>query len=192
MAVSMEPFNQLVGALEVWLAPVGTAVGDVDDAPTGAWALLGATDGGQQLAHAGALTFFYDDDHQGPVKAHRPTEDVRVSFNLVGLTLENYAKVLSAATAVATAAGPPAKKTLPIKRGAVPTEYAMILRGSALSPYGALPGMYVIPRGVFDGEPEPAFTKDGRAALACVFQALEDDDQVAAADSLGWLVVQTA
>jgi hypothetical protein len=193
MAVeNLTPFNQLIGALKVYVAPFGTAVPDVDDAPGGGWTLLGPTDGGQQIAHMGALTYFRDDDHQGPVKAVRPEEDVRVSMTVVGLTLENYARILHAAGNVDTAAGPPATKTTHLKRGATPTQYAMLLRGTTMSPYGNFPGQYVIPKGVFDGEPEPAFTKDGRAALATEFRALEDDTQVDTDKSLGYLVVQTA
>lgn len=189
---NVAPFNQLIGALKVYVAAVGAAVPDVDEVPGVGWTLLGPTDGGQQLAHMGALTYFRDDDHQGPVKSVRPEEDVRVNMTIVGLTLENYARVLSDAANVDTAAGPPAIKTMPLKRGATPTQYAMLLRGSAMSPYGNFPGQYVIPKGVFDGEPEPAFTKDSRAALAVEFRALEDDTQVDTDKSLGYLVVQTA
>jgi hypothetical protein len=191
-AANVAPFNQLVGALKVYIAPVGTAAPAVNAAPSGSWALLGPTDGGQQIAHMGALTYFRDDDHQGPVKAVRPEEDVRVSMTVVGLTLENYAAVLHTATNVDTDVGPPAIKSMPLKRGAGPTQYALLLRGTALSPYGAFPGQYIIPKGVFDGEPEPAFTKDSRAGLSVEFRALEDDTQAEAADSLGYLEVQTA
>lgn len=192
MPPNVAPFSQLIGALKVYLAPVGTAVPDVDDAPSGSWTAFGTTDGGQQIAHMGALTYFRDDDHQGPVKAVRPEEDVRISMTLVALTLENYARVLNSAASVNTTAGPPATKDMPLKRGAGPTQYAMLLRGTALSPYGNFPGQYVVPKGVFDGEPEPAFTKDGRAALAVEFRALEDDTQVDPDNSMGYLVVQTA
>lgn len=186
------PFNQLVGALKVYVAPVGTAVPDVDEAPSGSWSLVGPTDGGQQLGHLGGLTYFRDDDHQGPVKVVRPEENVRMSTNVVGLSLENYARILHASTNVTSTVGPPAIKTMPLKRGANPTLYALLLRGETISPYGNFPGQYVIPKGVFDGEPEPAFTKDGRAALAVVFEALEDDTQADPKNSLGYLVVQTA
>jgi len=67
----------------------------------------------------------------------------------------------------------------------------LIFRGEAASPYGAWPGMYVLPRGVFDGEPQPTFAKDGRPALECEFHVLEDTDQDAG-DEMGWLVVQSA
>lgn len=189
---NQSPFNQLIGSLKVYVAPVGTAVPDVDEAPSGTWTAVGPTDGGQQLAHQGPLTFFYDDDNQGPVKSVRPQEDIRISMTVVGLTLETYARILHAATNVTSTVGPPAIKSMPLKRGAAPTQYAMLLRGATMSPYGNYPGQYVVPKGVFDGEPEPAFTKDGRAALAVEFRALEDPTQADPNNSLGYLVVATA
>lgn len=186
-----EPFDQLIGTLDVYVAPVGEAPPTVGVAPAGNWVRLGATDGGQTVQHTGALEKFSDDDHTGNVKAVRPEEEVIVSFTLVGLTLENYAKVLNAASLVASAVTP-SRKTMPLKRGYIPTEYAMLLVGDALSPYGILPGMYVIPRGSFDGEPEAAFTKDERVGLEVEFCAFEDDDQTDENMRQGWLVVKTA
>lgn len=190
---STEPFEQLTGTLTVYIAPVGSTVPAVTATPASPWVELGCTDGEQSIQHAGALEYFRDNCHEGPVKAVRPEEDVIVAFTLVGLTLENYARVLSAASAVVTdTVANPDTKTMPLKRGFIPTEYAMLLSGTALSPYGAWPGMYVIPRGVFDGEPQPTFAKDGRVGLEVEFHALEDDDQSDADDALGWLVVQAA
>jgi hypothetical protein len=186
-----EPYEQLVGPLTVYVGPVGETVPAVNATPAGNWVELGSTDGEQSIQHGGALTYFYDNDHQGPVKATRPQEDIVITFTLVGLTLEHYARILDQVSDVSSDAGPPATKTLPLKRGATPNEYALLFKGSALSPYGAYPGMYVIPRGVFDGEPQPAFSKEDRAALEVEFHVIEDDDQ-SDADRLGWLVVQTA
>ena len=169
---------------------MGSTVPDIDATPTSPWVELGCTDGEQSLQHAGALTYFRDNCHQGPVKAVRPEEDVIIAFNLVGLTLENYAYVLHEASKVTTTTGTPDTKDIPLKRGYTPTEYAMVFKGEALSPYGAWPGMYVIPRGVFDGEPQPTYAKDGRAGLEVEFHALEDDDQSDSDDGLGWLLVQ--
>lgn len=186
-----EPFDQLIGTLDVYLAPVGEAVPAVNTTPAGNWVRLGATDGGQTIMHNGSLEKFSDDDHTGNVKAVRPEEEVVVGFTLVGLTLENYAAVINKASLIATASTP-SRKTMPLKKGYIPQEYAMLLKGDALSPYGILPGQYVIPRGVFDGEPEAAFTKDERAGLEIEFAALEDDDQVDENMRQGWLVVQTS
>ena len=185
------PFEQLTGTLEVWLAPVGEAVPAVNAAPAGNWYRLGPTDGEQSQQNSGALTYFRDNDHQGPVKAVRPEEETIIRFTLVGLALEDWSRVLDRASDLVDVGGPPATRAMPFKRGAIPNEYAMLFKGQALSPYGAFPGMCVIPRGVFDGEPQPTFARDGRPGLECEFHALEDDT-VSAANSLGYLIVQTS
>lgn len=185
------PFEQLTGTLSVYIAPVGESVPAVNATPAGNWYLLGPTDGEQSIQHAGALTYFRDNDHQGPVKSVRPEEDVIVRFMAVGMSLEDYARILDRAADLVDDGGPPATRKMPLKRGATPNEYALLFKGSALSPYGAFPGQYVIPRGVFDGEPQPTFAKDGRPGLEVEFYAIEDYT-VSAADSLGYLIVQTS
>lgn len=186
---SMEPFDQLIGeALDVYLAPVGTTMPGVTATPASPWTLLGSTDGGQSISHNGALTYFSDDDHQSKVKATRPEEDVIVKFTVVGLTLENYRKILAAVSDVTTAG---TTKLMPLKRGATPVEYAMVLRGNASSPYGAYKAQYQLYRGVFDGEYEVKYNKTDRAALEVEFHVLEDDDQ-AEIDKMGKMVASLA
>lgn len=186
-----EPFDQLAGIpLDVYVAAVGTAIPAVDVDPTGAgFTLLGPTDGEQSLQHAGELTYFRDNDYLGARKAVRSEEDVIYTFTLVGLSIENYARVLDDVANVVSDAGPPQTKKVRLGRGAIPNEYALLAKGELLSPYGAFPAQYVIPRCVFDGEPEPTFAKDGRAALETEVHALIDDAQ-AAGDELGWLIAQ--
>jgi hypothetical protein len=188
---SNEPFSQLTGPTDIYVGPVGETVPAVNATPAGNWILLGPTDGEQSIQHSGALTYFRDNDHQGPVKAVRPEEGVMFAFTVVGLTLENYARYLDQASDVTSDAGPPATKTLPLKRGFTPNEYALLFKGEADSPYGAFPAMYVVPRGVFDGEPTLTRGKDQRPGLECEFQVIEDDNQ-ADANRMGWLVAQTA
>jgi len=185
------PFEQLTGPLVVWLAPVGEAVPVVNVTPAGNWYQLGPTDGEHSIQHVGRLTYFRDNDSRGPVKAVRPDEDVIIRFNLVALTLEDYARVLDDAANIVSAGGPPATKKLPHIRGATPNEYAVLFKGDALSPYGNFPGQYVLPRAVFDDEPQPTYGRDQRAMLACEVHALVDQ-VVAAADKLGFLIVQTS
>lgn len=189
-----EPFEQLTGTLKVYIAPCTSSptVPDVDVTPTSPWVELGDTDGDQSIEHAGALTYFRDNTYQGPRKAVRPEEDVIYGFTLVGLTLEHYARVLDDVDDVetgTTSAGY-GTKTIPMERGFSPTEYALLFRGEAQSPYGVWPAQYVCTRGVMDGEPQPTFAKDGRAGLDVEFHALVDADQDEG-DELGWLTVQS-
>lgn len=188
---SSEPFGQLTGSLQVYISPQGTAVPAVNATPGGSWFLLGATDGEQKIKHAGKLTYFRDNDHQGPVKGVRPEEDVMVEFSLVNLVLENYARILNNVANLVSAGGPPATRTMYLKRGAIPTEYSFLFKGLAVSPYGAFPAMYVLTRAIFDDEPEPTFAKDGRPALACNAVVLEDDDYTDT-QRMGWFVAQTS
>jgi len=89
-----EPFDQLTGPLQVYVAPVGSTVPDINSVPTAPWVELAETDGEQSIQHTGALTYFRDNMHQGPRKAVRPEEEVILRFTLVSLSLENYARIL--------------------------------------------------------------------------------------------------
>ncbi len=187
----MEPYAQLVGKCDIYIAPAGESEPDVDDAPAGNWVLLGETDGDQSVAHSGGLTYFRDNDHTAPVKAARGEEDVNIAFTLVKMTQENYARIIHDVSKVATHAGPPATKTMPLKRGTSLTEYALLLRGAVDSPYGNYPGQYYVPRCVSDAEPTVSKGKTTRSQLECKFVALEDDDQ-SDGEELGHWTVQTA
>lgn len=190
--MSMEPFEQLAGnPLDVYVAPYGEAFPDVDDPPAGNWTLLGTTDGGQKIKDASPLTYFYDDSHQGPVKATRPKEDKTYSFLLVDLLPETYGTVLSNAAAVSTDITPNVK-ILPLKRGRTPTVYALLLRGETSSPEANLPAQFEVTKGVFDGEHELEFSKTARVGLQVEFHALEDDAVTNEDERMGRLVVQTS
>lgn len=194
MATNTEPFARLTGTLLVYIAPnTGTAEAEpaANATPAANWVELGPTDGDQALTHSGALTYFFDNEHQGPVKSILPQEEPFVSFGVVGLTLEHYARIISAVGNVTTAAGPPAVKRLAIKRGVSPTEYSLLLKGSANSPYGNFPGQIYIPKCVQGGEPVQTRSRTGSPALECEFHILEDDDQ-SDGNEMGWMTVQTA
>lgn len=163
----MTPFNQLTGVLKVYIATYGTSIPAIGS--TTGFAELGATDGEQTIAHEGELEFFFDNDHQSAVKAVRPEEKHTFTFNLVGLSLENYAKVLGGTVTTVDD-----EKKMTLERGFQPTEYSMLLVGNAFSPYGNYAARYVIPRGVFSNDLEITLAKDGRPALECEFTALYD------------------
>jgi hypothetical protein len=185
------PFARLISTWTIYLAPAGEAKPVVSATPAGNWVVLGPTDGEQSVQNMGKLAFLRDNDHQGPVKSVRGDEDVKARFNLVGLTQENYAKILHDASNVAADAGPPASKAIPFKRGNEPTEYALLMKGALDSPYGAFPGQIYIPRCVDDSEPQMVRSRSGSPALACEFVALEDDTE-ASGDEMGVWEVQTA
>lgn len=189
-----EPYARMTGTLSVYIAPnTGTAEAEpaVNTTPAGGWVSLGPTDGDQTINHVGGLTYFFDNDHQGPVKSVRGEEQPFVGFSVVGLTLENYARILDVVADVTSAVGPPATKKLPIKRGSMPAEYSLLLKGAANSPYGDFPGQIYIPKCVEGGEPVQTRSKTGSPALECEFHIIEDDDQTDG-NEMGWMTVQTA
>lgn len=186
-----KPFDMLTGPVTVYIAPAVEAEPDVDTTPAGNWVEFGATDGEQTAAYSGDIELHRDNDHQGPVKATRPEEQVQITIPLVGLTLENVGYVLNSVSKVSSDAGPPATKKLPNKRGFDLTEYSLLLRGEADSPYGAFPGQTYIPRCVAGGEPEIVRGKEGHPIVETIFETLEDDTQ-AADEEMGWTTVQTA
>jgi len=190
------PYGQLVGTCKLYVAPLSAGVAEAEDAvnvtPSGNWVELGETDGDQSVQRTGALTYFSDNDHTGNRKAVRPEEGMIISATLVNLTLEQRAYVLSMAQSdITTAAGPPAIKSMPNKRGFIPTVYSLILKGTVDSPYGALPAQYYIPMGVFDGEPTEVRAKDGRPGLEFAFTALEDTAQ-SSGEEFGIMTAQTS
>jgi hypothetical protein len=190
---AMSPYAQIVGPAKIYLAAYGTAEPAVDATPGSSWVELGPTAGDQDIAHDGDLEEFRDNDHQGPVKVTRPDEDVLVHFTVVGLTLEHYARIINDVSQVTSVtSGAAAAKRLSLKRGFTPTEYALLIKGDADSPYGIFPGQTYIPRCVQASSPNPTRGKAQRAELECEFKALEDDLQSVDEDKLGWSTVQTS
>lgn len=183
------PYDQLVGTVTIYLATYGTAEPDVTTTPGASWVELGCTEGDQVYDEQGELTKFYDNCHQGPVKTTLGQQDPMITFNLVGLTLEHVARVIRTVGAVSTPSA--SLKRLALKRTAAQTEYALVFKGSADSPYGNYPGQIYLPRGVFDGKLDITRSKTGRPAVAVTFHALEDDTQ-SEMDRLGWMTVQVS
>lgn len=185
----MEPYAQITGTAKIYLAPVREPPPAISaGAPGGNWVYLGETEGEQTIQFAGALTLFRVNERGGPVKAVRPEEDVMVGFTLVETTLENYARALHNVNLVTTS-GSPDQRRMPFKRGLCPDEYALLMWGETSSPYGIYPAYNYIPRCVSASEPTITRTRSGRAALECMYQALEDYQQ-ADADALGWAVAR--
>lgn len=196
---SQTPYAQLTGTWKFWVATASTAIPDIDAAPSGSWTEIGATDGDQTLQWLGALVAFSDNETTGPRKHVRPEEGFTVAASLVDLTLEKWARVLSMASSdvTTTTSGGESVKKMPLKRGFIPTRYALLARGGAivsantLSPYGAWPSQLWIPQGVFDGEPSQAYGKSNRPMVPFLFRAEVDSSQ-SAGEEFGYLMVQSS
>lgn len=187
---AMQPHSQLTGVLKVYLAAYGETEPNINSVPGANWVELGPTDGEQSIEVTGPLTHFYDNNHISAVKSTRPQEDHMYNFSVVGLTLENVARIKAVAAAVvSTTMNSVNVRRLPAKMGYTPPTYALLFKGDADSPYGVLPAQRYVPYGVFEGEHTLTRAKDGRPQIDCVFHALEDDAQ-AAGSELGWDTVQ--
>jgi hypothetical protein len=186
------PYDQLVGTLTFYMAAASTAEPAVNTTPGASWIELGCTEGDQVIAaEEGDLTKFYDNCHQGPVKAVRPQEDPQVRGRIVSLTLENIARLIGDVADVTSSAGPPAIKRLAVKKGFTLTEYALLVKGTADSPYGNFAAQHYYPRGVFEGKFVRTRGKTARDMIDFIFHVLEDDTQTDG-NELGWMTAQTS
>jgi hypothetical protein len=183
------PYEIIAGPADVWVAAVGEAFTDVDDAVAGTWVSLGKTEGGINVTHDQDIELLYADQRSGPQKAIRPREGLIIEFSIMELTLERYAKLLNNATVTADA-GPPATKTIKLYQNFDVVQYALLVRGP--SPYTNGNLQYNVPVVVQTESPETSFVKDDKSILSAAFTALEDPNAATAADRFGSLVAATA
>ena len=185
------PFEIVAAPLTVWVAPVGTAFPATNAAPAVAWILLGTSgnknygEGGVTVTHDSTEATFTPAGGTAPRKAWRTNEALTISFDLVDLTPEQYAKVLGDAV-VTTTVGPPATKDIPLLQGLTVKTLALVARGT--SPVNdALPSQYQVPMCYQAANPSLVYSKGAPAMLACSFVALEDPTL-----GFGKLLLQTA
>ena len=175
----MTPYEVVAGPLTVYVAPVGTAFPAVNAAPGGSWFELGTNgtknydEKGVTVSHQQTLNPWRAAGGTGVRKVFRSAEDLLIEFELVDLTVEQYAKILNDAT-VTTTAGPPATKSFNLQQGLTVKSFALLARGSS-SAYGdTLPAQYQVPACYQAGNPQPIYAKGAPAVLALSFGALED------------------
>lgn len=188
----MSPFAQLIGVSKIYLAPYGTALPTLDTTPAGAWVELGPTDGDQTITSEGDMEYWTDNDGNSNVTARRGESTVMATFTLVGLTMENLGRVMhNISNIITTTSGALAVKEVGLEQSYVPTEYALLIRGDTMSPYGVWPAQTFIPRGIFENSVERGTGKTTRAEIECEFSALRDDAQVSG-KKLGWSQAQAS
>jgi hypothetical protein len=195
----MEPLELISGPFDVYVAPVGTAFPDVDEAPAGGWFKLGSggakdyDESGVKVKHGQKLSKIFTLGSTGPRKVLREQETQMVSFTLLDLSPEQYAKVLNdaAVTAVAAAAGTPGYKKMALRRGTSVSEFAVLVKGAVSTEGDGFSSQYQVPRAYMASEPEPVFEKGKIAGLAVELEALEDPN-AADGDEFGHLIVQDA
>lgn len=195
------PYEIIEGPFEVWYAEVGTAFPVIDAAPAGDWAKLG-TSGSKNITEEGVTVTFEQQvatdpfrmfGSTGPRKAARTAEDLLIAFTLADLSAEHVAIALNDGAVAATAAGTSTAgfRTIDLSRGLVVAEHALLIRGPSAYIAGHN-SQFEIPRCFQNGNPAPVFVKGAPAGLAFEFKALEDDDDPAAGEEFGRLVIADA
>jgi len=185
------PYEILIGPLEVWIAPVGTAFPTVQTSVVpGSWTQMGVNDmeeAGVKVTHKASITEWRGLGGTGPRKVGRTSEDLKISFTLVDLTLEKY--LITLGQTIILVVGPPGTKDIPLYQGTAVAQFALLARG--LSPYGdAYYRQYQVPVVYHSGNPEPVAMKGKPAGLAFEFTALEDPNAVTASERFGDLIIQ--
>lgn len=192
------PFEIIGAPLELWVAPVGTAFPDVDEAPPSPWVKIGTsgtrnlTEEGVTVSQPQAFNKFRSAGSAGVRKIFRTEDDCMISAVLADLTPEQYKYALNSnsITTTAAASGVPGTKKLGLSRGLRVATMALLARGC--SPEGDdMVAQYEVPLCCQSGNPQPVFTKGQAAALALEWTAIEDPNASSDDELYGRLVVQT-
>lgn len=198
--MSTAPFELLIAQFALYLAAVGEAYPAIEDAPAGNWTLIGASgsdnydESGVVINHDQALNPIRTYGATGPRKFVRTTEDLKVTLNLVDLTLEEYTRIIADVAVATTAAGGGAAgfKEINLLRGISVPEIAILLRADQ-SAYGdGWNTQYEIPRAVQTGSQSPTFVKGDAPMLVMEYSAVEDLSASTDAQRFGRIVSQNA
>ena len=163
----------------------------IDADPAGNWVAVGETDGGVTVTLGETVDVHRTDQRTGPVKATRSEESLILETNIAEVTLETLADLLGV-TAVDTAegVGTAGFVTLPLYRGLVVDQMALLFRGP--SAYGDFDGQFYVPRGYPMGEVGMEFTKDSKTLVPWGFEALEDMGAATVDERFGVLTMMDA
>jgi len=174
------PFEIQAGAVDAWLAPVGTAFPVINVAPAGTWIKIGLNQS-KDYADAGVLMRNMQTTKEvetlgttGPVKAYREKEALVIELTLLDATLESYQQALNQ-SAITVLTGPPAEKTIPLIQGGTVATRALLIRG-LLSPYADSVAnlQWDVPLVYQSGDIDTLYKKADPVGLKLVFRALQD------------------
>lgn len=195
-----EPYEIVAQPFTAWIAAVGVAFPSIDQDPGGSWTKIGTsgdlnyTEDGVTVTMEQAIEKFRALGSTGARKAFRTEEDLMIAFTVADLTLEQIKAALNGNTVATTAPGigTAGYKKIGLSRGLAVTEYALLLRGAAASPYGDdWVAQFEVPRCYQNSNPEIVFVKGEPAGVAMEFAALEDPDAASADERFGRLIAQT-
>ncbi len=189
------PFNIVAGPASLWVAAVGTAFPDMDNAPSGSWFALGQTDGGVEVDLSQTTVDLMVDQLTGPVKEIRTVEDLIFKFSLANTTAEIVAQVLNdaAITSVVAGSGPATAgyhEIFPYQGPSV-AQFALIARGP--SPYADnFYTQYQVPVAVQVGKPTLKYTRGEKVLYACEWRAMVDPNAASVAARFGSILFQNS
>lgn len=192
--MSLVTLEMICAPYAIWLAPVGTEFPDVDEDPTGMWALLG-TSGAKSYDSKGVTVTFNETIGKfqpalgtGNRKVWRTAEEVSLGADLADLSVATFAKVMN--DAIVTNAGPdmgvPGTSSFPLLKGPDVALFAALARGISPEEEGMV-AQFQLPIAYQNGNLAPVLSQSGPAMLAVNLSTLEDDDL-----GFGEFVAQTA
>lgn len=176
----MQPYEIICAPYQVYAAPTGTAMPQIDVAPTGPWLLLGTSgdknysDTGVTVTHSQTVSSFTPAGSTTIRKAWRTEEGLTVGFELADLSPNQYAMMLDnvTVTTVGATTGNAGDQHFEVFRGVQVQQYALVVQG--ISPVNEnYTAQYEIGSSFQMGNPAPRFSKQGPAMLAIEFHAYE-------------------
>ncbi len=193
------PQEIIIAPYEIYLAPVGEAFPAIDATPGGNWQKLG-TSGKRNMSDEGVTVESSQSIQKkrnlgstGGIKAVRTEEDLKISFSLEDMTLEQYQKALNgnAIGEIAQASGVAGQKYMTMHQGPNVKMYALLARGVSAYMDGGK-AQYEVPYCYQSANVAPKFNKSDVATLKMEFEALEDPDAATDEERFGRLRQQTA
>lgn len=172
------PYEVLAGPFTVYVAPVATAFPDVDVAPGVGWTKLGTTgdhnyeESGVTVALAPGYSEFTPAGSTAPTKVWRVSESLKVSFNLVDMSADQFAKVLNDATASDLTG--PARTEVALLQGHEVSLFALVCRKTGSASGDSLNTQFQVPLCYNAGQPSMVGKKGEPMAIAVEFTALKD------------------
>lgn len=142
------PFEIVAGPIQAWIAPLGTAFPDVEEAPAVEWLLLGANgdkniaESGMTIRNSAEVNLVHALGTSMAVKAFRGNEAKEVEFDLMDWRLETIsyamggpATAASNVTDTPAGAGTAGYRSLSLLHNFVIPTVAMLVR-TGINPYG--------------------------------------------------------
>lgn len=187
----MDAYALLTNVGRLYIAPVGTEFPDLTETPASPWRDLGDTQEGVDVNSDDKIELVRTDQRTGPVKATRVDETVVVKTKLAEATLENLKDALGVGvTDTAPEVGTIGTREIPLHRGSVVAEFALLFRGD--SPYGAFPAQYELPRAYCDEAGTIKYDKGKNVPVVVTFKCLEDLNATYESERYGRLIAQDA